>query len=48
MSAVCDYADYSRVAMRLGKKKDQIGLKDGKIYEGAYKFCDYRLPPEYD
>ena len=46
MCAVCDYADYARVAERLGKKN--IGLKDGKIYESAYKFCSYRIPPEYE
>ena len=46
MCAVCDYADYSKVAARLGRKN--VGLRDGKIYESAYKFCDYRIPPEYE
>ena len=48
MSAVSDYKEYEKVASKLGKRKEQMGLKDGKIFHSAYKFCDYRLPEEYE
>jgi hypothetical protein len=47
MTAVCDYGDYVKVATRFGRI-EQMGLKDGKNYQSAYKFCDYKLPKEYE
>ena len=38
MCTVKDYAGFAKLAQEIGKKVNQIGLKDGKIYDSPYNW----------